>query len=253
MQPWPGHARSKGASCAEHKASVRGKGKTLSEGIEPFLDARTFAYDILKCAFLQEPSTEFITHLIQGEIIQAFPFTDSCAALAEATNRIVHYLKEPGVLSGKNYDHLHWDYTRMFIGPAKLPAPPWESVYRDADHLHFSKETLDVRNAYRKYNLLPKDFGREPDDHIGLELDFMHKLCEKARERARIGDETGLAEILKDQKAFLDEHLLKWVPDWTRDVVNSAQTDFYRGMVLLLDAFLKLDGELTEELIDASL
>ncbi len=236
----------------EEKASVNGKAQRSSEGIQPFLEARAFAYDILKCAFLQEPSTEFITYLIEGEIVQAFPFTDSCAALAEATDRILHYLKQPEVLCGKYYDHLHWDYTRMFIAPAKLPAPPWESVYRDADHLHFSKETLDVRNAYRKYNLLPMDFGREPDDHIGLELDFMHKLCEMAKEKARISDKTGLLEILKDQKAFLDEHLLRWVPDWTRDVVNSAETDFYRGMALLLDAFLKLDGKLIEGLIDAS-
>jgi TorA maturation chaperone TorD len=236
----------------KEKASVNGKAQPSPEGIQPFLEARTFAYDILKCAFLQEPSTEFITYLIEGEIVQAFPFIDSCAALAEATDRIVQYLKDPGVLSGKNYERLHWDYTRMFIGPANLPAPPWESVYRDADHLHFSKETLDVRNAYRKYNLLSADFGREPDDHIGLELDFMHKLCEKAKEKARIADKTGLVEILKDQKAFLDEHLLRWVPDWTRDVVNSAETDFYRGMGLLLDAFLKLDCKLIEELMDAS-
>ena len=236
----------------KEKASVNGKAQPSSEGIQPFLEARTFAYDILKCAFLQEPSTEFITYLIQGEIVQAFPFAESDTALAEATDRILQYLKQPEVLSGKNYDHLHWDYTRMFIAPAKLPAPPWESVYRDADHLHFSKETLDVRNAYRKYNLLPMDFGREPDDHIGLELDFMHKLCEMAKEKTRISDKTGLLEILKDQKAFLDEHLLRWVPDWTRDVVNSAETDFYRGMALLLEAFIRLDREIIDKLLDPS-
>jgi TorA maturation chaperone TorD len=59
-------------------------------------------------------------------------------------------------------------------------------------------------------------------------------------------------EILKDQKAFLDEHLLKWVPDWTRDVMNSAETDFYKGMALLLDAFLNLDCEIIQESINAS-
>jgi TorA maturation chaperone TorD len=239
-------------SVPEENASVNGKAQPSSEGIQPLLEARAFAYDILKCAFLQEPSAEFIAYLVQGEIVQAFPFAESGTALAEATDRIVQYLKDPDLLSGKSYERLHWDYTRMFIGPAKLPAPPWESVYRDKDHLHFSKETLDVRNAYLKYSLLPMDFGREPEDHIGLELDFMHQLCERAKEKARISDKTGLLEILKDQKAFLGEHLLRWVPDWTRDVVNSAETDFYRGMGLLLDAFLKLDGKLIEELMDVS-
>jgi TorA maturation chaperone TorD len=224
----------------------------LSEGIESFLEARAFAYDILKCAFLQEPSKKFITLLIEGELVQAFPFADSNAAIGKAIDRIILYLKHPDVLSRKSCESRHWDYTRMFVGPGKVPAPPWESIYRDVEHLHLSEETLEVRDAYRKYNLLPKDFGHEPDDHIGLELDFMHKLCEMTKEKAEISDETGLVEILKDQKAFLDEHLLKWVPDWTRDVVKSAETDFYKGMVQLLDAYLKLDCEMIEELLDAS-
>lgn len=235
------------------KASVKGKKKASSEGIEPFLEARTFAYDIVKCTFLQEPSKKFIKLLIEGEIVQAFPFADSNAAFGKAIDRIVKYLEQPDVLSRKNYESLRWDYTRMFIGPGKVPAPPWESIYRDVEHLHFSEETLEVRGAYRKYNLLPKDFGHEPDDHIGLELDFMHKLCEMGKEKAESGDEAGLSEILKDQKAFLDEHLLKWVPDWTNDVVKSAETDFYKGMAQLLDAYLKLDRGMIEELLEASL
>jgi TorA maturation chaperone TorD len=234
------------------KASVKGKGKTSPEGIESFLEARAFAYDILKCAFLQEPSKNFITLLIEGKLVQAFPFADSNAAIGKAIDSIILYLKHPDVLSRKNCESRHWDYTRMFVGPGKVPAPPWESIYRDVEHLHFSEETLEVRNAYRKYNLLPKDFGHEPDDHIGLELDFMHKLSEMSKEKAEISDETGLVEILKDQKVFLDEHLLKWVPDWTRDVVKSAETDFYKGMAQLLDAYLKLDREMIEELLDAS-
>jgi len=233
------------------KASAKGQETTSSEGIASFLEARAFAYDIVKCAFLQEPSKKFIKLLIEGEIIQAFPFADRNAALGKAIDRIVQYLKQPDALSRKKCESLHWDYTRMFIGPGKIPAPPWESIYRDADHLYFSQETQEVRNAYRKYNLLPKDFGHEPDDHLGLELDFLHKLCEMAWEKAKSADETGLVEILNDQKAFLDEHLLKWVPDWTRDVVKSAETDFYKGMAQLLEAYLNLDREMIEELLEA--
>ena len=233
------------------KAPAKGRETTASEGIASFLEARAFAYDILKCAFLQEPSEKFIKLLIEGEIIQAFPFADSNAALGKAVDRIVQYLEQPDALPKKKWETLRWDYTRMFIGPGKVPAPPWESIYRDADHLYFSQETQEVRNAYRKYNLMPKDLGHQPDDHLGLELDFLHKLCEMAREKAKSADEPGLAEILNDQKAFLDEHLLKWVPDWTRDVVKSAETDFYKGMAQLLEAYLKLDREMTEELLES--
>jgi putative dimethyl sulfoxide reductase chaperone len=222
-----------------------------SEGIQPFLEARAFAYDILKCVFWQAPARKFIKLLIEGEIVQAFPFADSSVVIRQAIDRIGKYLEQPDILSRKSYEHLHWDYTRMFIGPGKVPAPPWESIYRDVEHLHFSEETLEVRNAYRKYNLVLKDFGHEPDDHLGLELDFLHKLSEMAGERAESADETGLAEILKDQQVFLDEHLLKWVPDWTKDVVRSAETDFYKGMAQLLEAYLHFDRETIGELLDA--
>ena len=231
-------------------ASAKGRETTASEGIAAFLEARAFAYDILKCAFLQEPSEKFIKLLIEGEIIQAFPFADSSAALGKAADRIVQCLKEPDTFSRKKWESLHWDYTRMFIGPGKVPAPPWESIYRDAEHLYFSQETQEVRNTYRKYNLLPKDFGHDPDDHLGLELDFLHKLCERALEKAKSADETRLVEILNDQKAFLDEHLLKWVPHWTQDVVKSAETDFYKGMAQLLEAYLNLDRQMIEELLE---
>ena len=233
------------------KASVKGRETTPSEGIASVLEARAFAYDILKRAFLQEPSERFINLLTEGQIVQAFPFSASKAALRKAINRIVLYLKQPDAPSRKKWETLHWDYTRMFIGPGKVPAPPWESIYRDPDHLYFSQETQEVRNAYRMHNLLPKDLGHQPDDHLGLELDFLHKLCEAARDKAKMADETGLVEILKDQKAFLDEHLLRWVPDWARDVMKNAETDFYKGMAELLEAYLNLDVQIIEELLEA--
>ena len=220
-----------------------------SEGIKPFLEARAFAYDSLKGVFWQAPNRKFIKLLTESEVIPAFPFADSSAAIREAVDCIAKYLEQPAILSRKNFERLHWDYTRMFVGPGKAPAPPWESIYRDVEHLHFSEETLEVRNAYGKYNLVPRDFGREPDDHIGLELDFLHRLSEMAKEKAECADETGLAEILMDQKAFLDEHLLKWVPDWTKDVVESAEIDFYRGMALLLESYLRFESETLGELL----
>ena len=74
----------------------------------------------------------------------------------------------------------------------------------------------------------------------------MHKLCEMAKEKTEGADEKGLLEILDDQKTFLDVHLLKWVPDWSGDVVKSAETDFYKGAAQLLDAYLRLDSQMLE-------
>jgi TorA maturation chaperone TorD len=217
--------------------------------MKSFLEARAFAYDILKSAFLQEPSNELIALFIECKIVENFPFAASHESLGEAVQKVAAYLDQPDVLSDDVCDDLHWDYTRLFIGPGKVPAPPWESVYRDRDQLHFTKETLQVREAYAKYNLLTRNLGREPDDHIGLELDFMHKLCGMAAEKAEAGDHAGAVAILEDQKAFLDAHLLQWAGDWAADVARNAQSGFYKGMAHLLAVYLEFDRKVIDALI----
>lgn len=223
--------------------------KPSVEDIRYLLSARAFAYDLLKCIFLQEPSRKFLKLLIEGEMVQAFPFYDSDIDLGSAIDMILNYLKQPDVMSKKESQDLICDYTRMFIGPGEAQVSPWESIYTDVERVYFSKGTIEVRDAYRKYNLLPGRLGHEPDDHIGLELDFMHKLCEMAKEKTEGLDQKGFLEILEDQKTFLDDHLLKWVPAWSRDVVKNAEIDFYRGAVRLLNAYLRIDLKLLEEFI----
>jgi putative dimethyl sulfoxide reductase chaperone len=231
--------------------SVKGKGKPAVEGLAALLSARAFAYDVVKSAFAQEPSPAYLRLLVDGGILQVFPFADSETGIAQAVRRVEGYLGQPDVMSGEHCDRLRWDYTRMFIGPGTPCAPPWESIYRDAEHLHFSGETLAVRQAYGKYGLAPKGFGREPDDHLGLELEFMQKLSEMAKEKAGAGDEPGVVEGLTDQAAFLDAHLLRWVPAWSKDVVRGAETEFYRGMAQLLEAYLHFDRALLADVLAA--
>ncbi|MEI3231097.1 MAG: molecular chaperone TorD family protein, partial [Gordonibacter pamelaeae] len=55
-------------------------------------------------------------------------------------------------------------YTKLFIGPAKLPAPPWESVYATGGRpLLFQESTLAVRRRLlppgrlRRRGLPPRD------------------------------------------------------------------------------------------------
>jgi TorA maturation chaperone TorD len=235
----------------DHEGAASAPGDDAAPGVDLLLVARAVAYDIGRRAFLEEPSETFVRLLIEGDVVRSFPFADGNAAMSQALEAIGEYLRQPDVLSKKSCEVLRWDYTRMFVGPGRLPAPPWESLYRDAERLHLSEQTLQVRAAYQKYGLSPRDLGREPDDHIGFELDFMHKLCELTKQKAKEGDAASLQAILEDQRTFLDEHLLGWVPAWTTDVVKSAETDFFKGMAQLLRAYLALDRELVHGLLEA--
>ncbi|MEW5983009.1 MAG: molecular chaperone TorD family protein [Acidobacteriota bacterium] len=237
-----------------------GESTTASGGVDDptrqvrlLLGEREGAYDVLKCVFLEEPSLTLLRLLAETDLV-VFTSTpappkhrrpeagaDTGAAFCGALAAVRQSLERPDVLSDEHRQRLRWDYTRMFIGPGRVPAPPWESLYRDVERLHFSTETLEVRAAYQKYGLLPAGFGREPDDHVGFELDFMRRLCALAGERAGGADMAGVLAILEDQRAFLDDHLLRWIPEWAADVVTHAETDFYRNMARLLSSFVVFD------------
>ncbi len=79
-----------------------------------------------------------------------------------------------------DFEALHWDFTRLFIGPESPPAPPWESVYVSRDKLLFQESTLNVKTFYQQNGFHLPETEYEAADHIGYELDFLWKLSEQA-------------------------------------------------------------------------
>lgn len=67
-------------------------------------------------------------------------------------------------------DEIHAAYNRFFVGPYKLPAPPWGSVYTDPESVIFGNETLAVRQWMRDNLVKVTLEEREPEDQFGLML-----------------------------------------------------------------------------------
>ena len=74
---------------------------------------------------------------------------------------------------GESAEHVRDDQDRLYGITARALIPPYESVHRNTDGLIFDAATLDVRSMYRRAGLRAPALGREPDDHLGLELDFL--------------------------------------------------------------------------------
>ena len=130
------------------------------------------------------------------------------------------------------------DYTRLFVGPGKLLAPPYESAQVDEERLLFQEETLAVRAWYRRYGVELVNLHHEPDDHVGLELAFLAHLAQLALAAQTAGDQLRLAELLEAQRAFLAEHPRRWLPGWCAQVVERARTGFYQGAARLTAGML---------------
>ena len=226
----------------------------LTPNIKGILLARKYAYDILRRFFIEEPSKEYLRIFFGKKMHHQFPFKEEDKDIAEGISDISDYMNEfDPVKNEADFEDLHWDYTRMMVGPYLLPAPPWESVYVREDKLLFQETTLKVRKKYRKYGFTANELHIEAEDHIGLELDFMYHLNNLLLKMAG-GEEQfnseGIKEILTEQNSFLREHLLAFAPEFANKVIENADTLFYQGMAKMMKGFLQTDSKVLHELLD---
>jgi len=150
------------------------------------------------------------------------------AALSGETSFFLDELKKAisdiDMTSETELEDLLWEYTRLFIGPYKLPCPPWESVYTSPKKLMMQDSSDQVRALYAEAGLAIYTDDVMPD-HIGVELNFLSVLLQRAQsETSNKAEEMGRTAIL------LNEHLEKWVPQFTRDMENAAERPLFRAL-----------------------
>lgn len=97
---------------------------------------------------------------------------------------------------------VEYDFNRLFVGPAAVPAPPYASAYRQEPSL-MGRATLEVRDAYRVLGLAVPDLNATPDDHLAFELDAVVAMASPV-----VGD-----AARGPLRAWLvDEHMAEWIP-----------------------------------------
>ena len=140
-----------------------------------------------------------------------------------------------------NIEALRVDYSKLFVGPYRLLAPPYGSVYLENAPRVMGDSTLDVTNRYGWEGLQVN--LKEAPDHIVIELEFMSYLISKEIEAALNRDTTNTASYLSKQRDFLETHLGIWVSDFTDNVSSNAETAFYRNLACLTKSFVQEDLE----------
>jgi TorA maturation chaperone TorD/Pyruvate/2-oxoacid:ferredoxin oxidoreductase delta subunit len=131
---------------------------------------------------------------------------------------------------------LEKEFTRLFLGPGRPVAHPFESVYREGRVM--GQTTLDVRRWLAEEGLAPA--SRTLPDHVGIELTFMAHLA--AREAgAWEGDEGEAWRYLGLQGRFLQEHLATWLPQFCHRVLAGRPHDHYARLARRAEDFVAQD------------
>jgi TorA maturation chaperone TorD len=141
--------------------------------------------------------------------------------------------------AGASLEPLKVDFSKLFVGPYKLFAAPYGSVYLDSERKMMGDSTLDVKNRYREEGLDTAKNFKDAPDHISAELEFMYFLIFKEIEAFANSDiETAIGFIQK-QRSFLEDHLMAWVPEFANNIIESAENPFYTNLAKATVTFLK--------------
>lgn len=219
-----------------------------------YLYARQFALDVLRRLLMEEPSIPLLTYL-RDEGLRLFPCADQQPVMEQACLKMQEDLNSYVLEDGSDdFENLHWDFTRLFIGPESPPAPAWESVYVSKDKLLFQQNTRAVKQFYQQHGFEMPGKEMEAADHIGYQLDFLWHLSHRAAQQLDNDGEITqqVCGSLETSHQFMHAHLLNFITPFCRNVHNHAQTEFYRSASALLEAFIRHDDDVIFAMVKLS-
>lgn len=213
---------------------------------EALLIARAYIYEMFYHLTGGVPTADLLG-AISGETVQSvldeYEGFDEMSHLAKLLSR---YADMDDSEAEGFIDRAKDEFTRVFIGPASLPASPYESPYRGShDTALLQENTLAVRQAYRRGGFEPKRLHAIPDDHIAFMCSFMAVRALSAARMYEMDDKRALSVELVEQSGFLDSHMVGWIDVFAESVATSdaASGDvLYPSVLKALGAFVRADG-----------
>jgi TorA maturation chaperone TorD len=217
-------------------------GNGHSQAIATLAEGRAGVYRALATLYIEPPSAELVGGWLS---LSNWP-------------EMAELLDGPAVACLRRYasayqgdiDSLRQEFHDLFLVPLGRYVTPYEAVYRDqrvvgdtrVGGLLMGPSTVAVMSEYRASGVQASPDCGELPDHVGIELSFMAVLCGRELEAWQGGDTTGARRFLEREQRFLEAHLLQWVPALSRRIADNASSDFYRGVALLTDGFLRTDA-----------
>lgn len=203
------------------------------------LRGEIFIYDLLARIYSHEPTLELLRELAAMKLP---PATEEHAS--KGILQMVEAARFRGEdLQGLN-EELSVEFTRLFLGPIKPVAIPYASWYLSESRQLMTDDTIDVRRRYLDAGMAVRDLYSTPDDHIGIELEFLCHLTREMVAAHEAGDGKRASELEDARNGFVEDHLKQWVPGFIASIADSDASRFYRGAALLLDEAFMISAPL---------
>ena len=211
-------------------------------------DVRAEVYHLLATLYLTPPESDTLAALGHPSFVDGWPLGRGHADVEAGLARLA------GALPGATARAVREEFWHLFgtLGPAA--APPWQSVYLDREQVLMGAETIRVRLLFARFGLASALTGQQPEDHLGLQLQFLATLAARTAERLAAGDQLGARTLLEGQRECLEAHLLRWVALFAARAEAASETGFYAGLSRLTLGLLRSDlDEVRQWLAEPSL
>ncbi len=196
----------------------------MSEIANISLKEKAEIYAFLKVVFATEPSPELLKYLQNRQVLES--------------------LQASGVdLEKKDLDisqltALKDDYTQLFIGPAKHIALN-EAIYTEVTPQFWGEDTVKMNKFIGYLNLELDEKWKRMPDHIAVEFELMQKLLEAKIKASEENDHQTVQQCTKAINNLFEEHIVKWVPQVCAQVIERAQTSFYKAIGAWTQIFIQ--------------
>ena len=193
--------------------------------------ARSNIYALLSRILMQELDDELLTTIKNDEqILDFFPNLKKWDMLSTLQN---------SELLG---EHLNPDFVNLSV----LHLVPYETFYTRDDQKIETGGANPVTDIYSAYNfMVDYEIARVvSSDHIGVELEFMHHLCEGQMKAMKEGDDASAKDFMNAEKEFLNKHLLQWAPMYLINMKYESRTPLYYDAAEMALEFILSDNEL---------
>ncbi len=138
---------------------------------------------------------------------------------------------------GYDIQQLRIEYARLFIGPFKVPAPPYSSLYF-GEKIVMGEATVWVKNFYRHAGLEFDSGLHDLPDHVAVETEFLYYLLYNEIVTIDQGFIDDAKAFWVRQKEFTEKHYHIWVPDFCDKVIQNTNFDYFKIIFINFKLFI---------------
>ena len=125
------------------------------------------------------------------------------------------------------FQELQVEYARLFIGPFKVPAPPYSSLHL-GEEMVMGNATVWVNNFYQELGLEFDSELRDLPDHAAVETEFLYYLIYNEIKTLDQGFIDDAKAFWQRQKIFTEKHYNVWIPKLCDKVIENTELEYFK-------------------------